>query len=61
MCISTAFEGSESGVVLAENVTAISQQGGAIIMTDIMGKSTQVQGTLASADLTRGILIIKPA
>lgn len=60
MCISTAYNQSENGEILAEYIASIKQQGNTIIMTDIMGKDTTVQGVLLSADLTRGTLIIKP-
>lgn len=61
MCISTAYECTEQGPVLAEMVATVSQKEGSVVMTDIMGKDTVIQGALKSADLTRGVLIIEPA
>jgi predicted RNA-binding protein len=60
MCISTAYENSETGAVLAEHVAEVSQQSGMVIMTDIMGKETTIQGFLKFADLTHGVLVIEP-
>lgn len=60
MCISTAYEGNESGPVLAEYVAAVELQDGKVTMIDIMGKETVVNGSLKSADLTRGLLIVEP-
>jgi predicted RNA-binding protein len=60
MCISTAYENSESGAVLAQNVATIAQERGSIVMTDILGKETVIRGILALADLTRGVLVIEP-
>lgn len=61
MCISTAYKGSESGDVLAEYIASFKQQDGKLILTDIMGKDTEIEGVLKSADLTRGTLVIEPS
>lgn len=60
MCVSTAYKHDEAGDVLAEYIAAIKLQGSTIILTDIMGKETAIEGTLTSADLTRGTIIIEP-
>jgi predicted RNA-binding protein len=46
--------------VLAEYVTTLSQRNGLLVLTDIMGKETEICGSLALADLTRGVLVIDP-
>ncbi|MDR1358931.1 MAG: CooT family nickel-binding protein [Coriobacteriales bacterium] len=61
MCISTAYAHSEKGAVLAQMVASVAQKDGSVIMTDILGKATVVPGSLRSADLTRGVLLIEPA
>ncbi len=61
MCISTAYENKKTGPVLAENIESLSQQDGAVILKDIMGKETVIPGMLKSADLTNGVLIIESA
>lgn len=59
MCISTAYKNSESGEVLAEYVASIRLQDNEVIMTDIIGNDTVVEGVLKSADLSKGILVIE--
>ena len=59
MCISTAFEGEEGGTVLAEHIAKVIQQDNTVILIDIMGGETVVDGELKSADLARGVLIIQ--
>lgn len=61
MCISTAYENNESGTVLAENIARVSQQDGAVILIDILGRETKIEGVLKLADLTQGILIVQPS
>ena len=60
MCLSTAYETSETGAVLAENVSYVTLEDGVITMTDIMGATTKIKGALRSTDLTRGVIIILP-
>lgn len=59
MCLSTAYlnEKKEENVA-ARYVSAISAEGNKIILTDVMGQQIEIDGTLRSADLTSGFLII---
>lgn len=59
MCVSTAYKNTESGPVLAEYIAAVKQQEGNVVMTDVMGIQTTVEGVIKSADLTKGVLIIE--
>lgn len=58
MCISTAYENSLEGSVLAEYIEKVQQHNGTVTLTDIMGRETVIKGTLTSADLSHGTLVI---
>lgn len=60
MCLSTVYinEKSEGSIVL-RNVMHIECAGKVITLTDIMGREAKVEGTLLSADLTGGTVVLK--
>ncbi len=60
MCLSTVYKNSraEENVVL-KNVMHIECKDGCVICTDLMDRSVAVEGTLESANLVDGYVVIK--
>lgn len=58
MCLSTAYKTSDPGCVIMEYVSAIQIDGDKVILTDVMGDQTTVEGKLAMVDLTGGVVRI---
>lgn len=60
MCLSTVYknEKTEDAVVM-RNVMAIDVQGDTILLTDVMERTTSIEGHLLSANLVDGYVIIQ--
>ena len=60
MCLSTVYKNSrtEENVVL-RNVMQIDCTDGCIILTDLMERTVAIEGTLESANLVDGYVVIK--
>ena len=60
MCLSTVYKNSraEENIVL-KNVMRIDCKDGVVILTDLMDRSVAVEGTLESANLVDGYVVIK--
>ncbi len=58
MCLATAYRTSEPDSVILEYVSKIEVQDGKIILTDVLGDQKTIEGTLAMADLTGGVVRI---
>jgi len=60
MCLSTVYKNSraEENIVL-KNVMRIDCKDGMVICTDLMDRSVAVEGTLESANLVDGYVVIK--
>ena len=59
MCLSTAyFNEKDEDKVAARYVSSIDVQGDKIILTDVMGFTTEIQGVISSVDLTGGTVVI---
>ncbi len=59
MCLSTAYANTKSAdSVMAKNVTAITFDRGDIILTDLMGAETRVEGHISIVDLVGGTVVI---
>lgn len=59
MCISTVYQNAilpEN--ILLKNVREIRVEGGDVILTNILEKELRVSGTLVSADLIGGVVVI---
>ena len=59
MCLSTVYgrkDGAEKEIV--QFISSIDVNGDSIILTDVMGRETVVEGRLLRADLTKGIVVI---
>ena len=62
MCLSTVYknEKTEDAVVM-RNVMSIECKDGCVILTDLMERTVAVEGTLVSANLVEGFVIVKEA
>ncbi|MBE6958393.1 MAG: CooT family nickel-binding protein [Ruminococcaceae bacterium] len=60
MCLSTVYknEKTEEAVVM-RNVMSIECKDGCVILTDLMERTVAVEGTLVSANLVDGFVIVK--
>ena len=60
MCLSTVYknEKTESAVVM-RNVMSIECKDGCVILTDLMERTIAIEGTLVSANLVDGFVIVK--
>ena len=60
MCLSTVYknEMAESSVVM-RNVMRIDCKDGCVILTDLMDRQVSIEGTLESANLVDGYVIVK--
>ena len=60
MCLSTVYKNTraEENVVL-RNVMQIDCKDGCIILTDLMERTVAIEGTLESANLVDGYVVIK--
>lgn len=62
MCLSTAYfdEISEQTAIM-ENVMIVECEENKVILVDLMGRRTEVEGKLLKASLTDGYVILKSA
>ena len=60
MCLSTVYKNEmvESAVVM-KNVMRIDCKDGCVILTDLMDRQVSIEGTLESANLVDGYVIVK--
>lgn len=59
MCLSTAYLNKmEEDKIAARYVANITVEGRHITLRDIMGITTEIEGTIASVDLTGGTVVI---
>ena len=59
MCLSTAYlNRKEESLIAAKFVDSIKVEDGKVIMTDVMGAVTEIEGTISFVDLTGGSVII---
>ena len=60
MCLSTVYKNSrtEENVVL-RNVMQIACKDGCVILTDLMERTVAIEGTLESANLVDGYVVVK--
>lgn len=62
MCLSTVYKNTraEENVVL-RNVMRIDCKDGCVILTDLMERTVAIEGTLESANLVDGYVVVKEA
>lgn len=58
MCLSTAYRTSDPDSIIMEYVSKIEVKGDQITLTDVLGDTKTIEGTLALADLTGGVVKI---
>ena len=58
MCLSTAYKTSEPDSIIMEYVSKIEVEGNLITLTDVIGDTKTVEGTIKMADLTGGVVKI---
>ena len=58
MCLATAYNVKDHDGVILEYVSRIEVDGDKVILTDVLGDTKAVTGTLAMADLTGGVVKI---
>ena len=60
MCLSTVYKNSrsEENIVL-KNVMQIECKDGCVILTDLMERTVAIEGTLESANLVDGYVVVK--
>ena len=62
MCLSTVYKNvMEPASIVMKNVTAIECREGKVIITDLMDRQIEIIGTLESAHLVDGYVIVKEA
>lgn len=58
MCLATAYRTNEPDSIILQFVSRIDVEGNKITLTDVMGDSKTVEGTIAMVDLTGGVVKI---
>ncbi len=58
MCLATVYKKEEPDSVILEYVSRIDVEGSEITLTDVMGETKTIEGTIAMADLTGGVVQI---
>ena len=60
MCLSTVYKNTMTPeTVVMKNVMKIECKDGCVILTDLMERSVAIEGTLESANLVDGFVIVK--
>lgn len=60
MCLSTVYKNKmEADAVIMKNVMRIECKDGCVILTDLMERAVTIEGTLESANLVDGFVIVK--
>ena len=60
MCLSTVYKNDmEPASVLMKNVMRIECREGKVILTDLMDRTLELEGTLTQANLVDGFVIVK--
>ena len=60
MCLSTVYKNNmEPASIVMKNVMRIECKEGCVILTDLMERSVAIEGTLESANLVEGFVIVK--
>ena len=60
MCLSTVYKNKmEAEAIVMKNVMQIQCKDGCVILTDLMDRQVSIEGTLESANLVDGYVIVK--
>lgn len=58
MCLSTAYKTSDPDCVIMEYISRIDVDGSMITLTDVMGDTKTIEGSIVMVDLTGGVVKI---
>ena len=58
MCLSTAYKTDDQDSIIMEYVSKIEVDGSLITLTDVLGDTKTVEGTIKMVDLTGGVVKI---
>lgn len=58
MCLSTAYKTSDPDCVIMEYISRIDVDGNVITLTDVMGDTKTIEGSIVMVDLTGGVVKI---
>jgi predicted RNA-binding protein len=62
MCLSTVYQNAmQPDTVVMRNVMRIDCQDGCVVLTDLMDRTVSIEGTLESANLVDGYVIVRTA
>ncbi len=62
MCLSTVYKNTKTeDQVVMRNVMQIDCKEGCVILTDLMDRTVSIEGTLETANLVEGFVIVKAA
>ena len=60
MCLSTVYKNQQApDAIVMKNVMRIDIEGDSVILTDLMERTVAIQGTLQTANLVEGVVIVK--
>jgi predicted RNA-binding protein len=60
MCLSTVYKNTKSPeAIVMKNVMSLECKDGMVILTDLMERTVAIEGTLESANLVDGYVIVK--
>ncbi len=58
MCLSTAYKTSDPDCVIMEYISRIDVDGNKITLTDVVGDTKTIEGSIVMVDLTGGVVKI---
>ena len=58
MCLATVYKQTDESSIILQYVSKIMVEGNTIILVDIMGEETRVEGTIKMVDLTNSKVVI---
>ena len=62
MCLSTVYKNTRAPeTIVMKNVMRIDCKDGCVILTDLMDRTVSIEGTLETANLVDGFVIVKTA
>ena len=62
MCLSTVYKNEMTpAAIVMKNVMRIDCKDGCVILTDLMDRTVSIEGTLETANLVDGFVIVKEA
>ncbi len=62
MCLSTVYKNTKTPeAIIMKNVMSLECKDGMVILTDLMERQVAIEGTLESANLVDGYVIVKEA